>query len=197
MAAKFLMSRKDYAVATLLRKLGYQEVNNLETPDFIVFGGGVDVSPALYNEATMKGTHFDEDTDYQDFCTVIAAKLKSIPRVGICRGMQLLHVAQGGTLIQHINGHAGPMHTLLTEEEDPIAGWEDIKINSHHHQCVPIEEVDYAKEVYVSHEGTTEVIVATNLGWLGVQYHPEYATCPAEGVDFFAELMKHKLGAIL
>jgi putative glutamine amidotransferase len=197
MAAKFLMSRFDYGVASLLRKLGYQEVSDKETPDFIVFGGGYDVSPSLYNAEKLRGTYSDSDVDYQDFCTVIAGKLKQIPMLGICRGLQLLHVANGGTLIQHISGHAGTPHRLLAMDEEEIEGWEGLTINSSHHQCVPIHEVDYADEVYVSHEGSTEVVVATSCGFLGVQYHPEYSNCPENAVDFFAELMKHKFQGML
>jgi putative glutamine amidotransferase len=197
MAAKFMMSRHDYSVSNLLKKLGYVETKDNEYPDFIVFGGGVDVSPYLYNQEPQKGVYSDKDIDYQDFSTVIAGKLKQIPMLGICRGMQLLHVANGGTLVQHIDNHAGTVHKLLTNLEEPISGWEELKINSTHHQCVPIDETDYAEQVYVSHEGTTEVLVATNTGFLGVQYHPEYASCPEEGVDFFAELMKHKFEGIL
>jgi putative glutamine amidotransferase len=197
MAAKFMMSRFDYTISQLLKRLGYVEVIGAEVPDFIVFGGGMDVSPALYSQTPIRGVYSDKDLDYQDFCTVIAAKLKDIPRLGICRGMQLLHVANGGTLIQHIEGHAGTLHKLLNVDEEPIKGWEDLVINSTHHQCVPVDETDYADEVYVSHQGTTEVLVATSLGFMGVQYHPEYSTCPSDAVDFFAELMKHKFEGIL
>lgn len=197
MVAKFLMSRYDYNVSQLFKKLGYQEVTGNENPDFIVFGGGMDVNPSLYNEEPLRQTVFDLDVDYQDFCTVIAAKLKQIPMVGICRGMQLLHVANGGTLIQHITGHSGSVHRLLNSEEKPIFGWEDLKVNSTHHQCVPNDELGYADEYYVSHEGTTEGIVATSAGFVGVQYHPEYHSCPEEAVDFFAELMKHKFEGML
>lgn len=197
MAAKFLMSRFDYHVANLLRKLGYQEVTGNEVPDFLVFGGGVDVTPALYNQTPAAKTFCDKDTDYQDFSTVIAGKLKEIPMLGICRGMQLLHVANGGTLIQHLEGHAGVIHKLLDSEEKYIPGWESLQINSTHHQCVPNDELDYAEEYYVSHQGTTEVIVALNSGFLGVQYHPEYPACPEDAVEFFAELMKHKFEGVL
>jgi putative glutamine amidotransferase len=197
MVAKFLMSRFDYGVSSFLKKLGYQEVGDKDTPDFIVFGGGYDVSPSLYNTDKLRGTYSDADVDYQDFCTVIAGKLKQIPMLGICRGLQLLHVANGGTLIQHISGHAGSTHRLLASDEEEIEGWEELVINSSHHQCVPIHEVDYADEVYVSHEGSTEVVVASSRGFLGVQYHPEYSSCPENAVDFFAELMKHKFQGML
>jgi putative glutamine amidotransferase len=197
MAAKFLMSRLDYGVSNLLKKLGYQEVSNNQSPDFIVFGGGPDVSPYLYNQEKAKGTHSDVAIDYEDFCTVIASKLKQIPMLGICRGLQLLHVANGGTLIQHMNGHAGVIHKLLCNDEEEIEGWEGLEVNSHHHQCIPVHEVDYADELYVSLEGSTEVIVAPSCGFLGVQYHPEYLNCPETGLDFFAELMKHKFQGML
>lgn len=193
----FLMSRPDYTVGNLLRKLGYEEVYSGNVPNFIVFCGGSDVTPSLYSAKPEKATYSDKNIDYQDFCTVIAAKLQEIPMLGICRGLQLLHVAQGGTLIQHITGHSGNVHGLLDEEEKLIEGWEEIKVNSTHHQCVPYDELDYADEFYLSPDLTTEVVVAPKKGFLGVQYHPEYATCPKIAIDFFEELMKNKFGGIL
>jgi len=192
-----MMSRYDYTIVKFLNKLGYQEAVTNETPDFIVFGGGADVCPYLYDEEPKPRVFSDKDNDYQDFSTVIAAKLKQIPMLGICRGLQLLHVARGGSLVQHIDGHGGTIHKLLTPEKQEIAGWEGITINSAHHQCVPADQVGYAEKVFVSGEGITEVVVATNLGFLGVQYHPEYVNCPKEGIDFFVELMKNDFEGIL
>ncbi len=197
MVSKFIMSRFDYTIAKLLTKLGYQEAVANEVPDFIVFGGGADVCPFLYEETPKGGVFSDKDNDYQDFSTVIAGKLKQIPMLGICRGLQLLHVARGGSLIQHIPNHGGTVHKLLTFENQEIEGWSGLTVNSSHHQCIPTNEVGYAEKVFVSGDGVTEVVVATNLGFLGVQYHPEYVNCPQGGIDFFAELMEKNFEGIL
>jgi putative glutamine amidotransferase len=197
MTYTFMMSRSDYSISKLLKKLGYSEAADGKIPDFMVFGGGSDVTPYLYNQQPKVGTFASQDNDYQDFCTVIASKLKQIPMLGICRGLQLLHVANGGTLIQHIDNHAGTIHRMLTRGGKKIPGWEDLSVNSTHHQSVPVEETHYAEEVYTGGDSVTEGVVALKKGFVGVQYHPEFANCPEEGVEFFTELLKHKLEGIL
>jgi putative glutamine amidotransferase len=198
MSAKFLLSRPDAQVSLLLKKLGYQEANSSETPDFLVFGGGPDVHPYLYNDIPKKNVYPAPNYDYQDFCTVIAGKLRNIPMLGICRGLQLLHVANGGTLTQHVDGHGGVTHGLTREDGKPLLGWEDIKVNSVHHQCIPEDETGYADLVYYGPGQVTEVLDASNsCGFLGVQFHPEYSNCPEEAVDFFAQLMKNNFEGIL
>lgn len=197
MVAKFIMSHPNVQVSNLLTTFGYEEAISFELPDFIVFTGGADVSPSLYFHKKEVRTQVDQNRDYQDFCSVIGARLKGIPMVGICRGMQLLHVAAGGTLIQHIDNHAGTRHALRMPDKSPIYGWEGLQVNSTHHQCVPVDETTDYDTVYCSHEGTTEVIVSKEKGFVAVQFHPEYPSAPEDSVDFFNELLKHKLGEML
>ena len=197
MTRKFLMSTPNAQISNLLVTLGYTETDGSVTPDFMVFSGGADVTPSLYFRDEDLRTYTDKNRDYTDMCTLIAGRLQRVPMLGICRGMQLLHVAAGGTLTQHIAGHGGVTHKLLMPDGQPIYGWENIHVNSTHHQCVPIEETNNYDEVYVSHDGVTEAIVAKEKGFVAVQFHPEYSTASNECVEFFAELVKFKLGGLL
>jgi putative glutamine amidotransferase len=194
----FALSDDNFQVAALFKKLGYRhETNPNVRPDFFVFPGGADVTPSLYFQHKESKTFNNIERDFRELTILNTARLLEIPCVGICRGIQFLHVSLGGTLTQHIDGHAGAIHTLLDEEGSPINGWEDIKVNSTHHQCIPLDETELYDEVYTSPELTVEGFVDLERFTMGVQYHPEYPNCPEEGVEFFAEMMKHKLEGIL
>jgi len=197
MAPKFLMSEQNLQVSSLMKAFGHEEASAFEIPDYIIFTGGADVSPSLYFEKPHLLTRTDQSRDYQDFCSVIAARLRGVPMLGICRGMQLLHVAGGGTLLQHITGHGGVTHALRNKDDSPIKGWETLFVNSTHHQCVPVEETSDYDVVYCSHQGTTEVIVSEKKGFVAVQFHPEYPNASDESVAFFEELVKTKLGGMM
>jgi len=185
MVRKFLMSTPNAQVSSLLKTFGYEETDGSVTPDFMVFTGGADVTPSLYFKEEDLRTYTDKRRDYTDYCTLIAGRLQRVPMLGICRGMQFLHVAGGGTLTQHISGHAGTSHKLLMPDGTPIYGWDKLYVNSTHHQCVPIEETNSYDEVYVSHDGVTEAIVSKEKNFVGVQFHPEYPTASEESVEFF------------
>jgi putative glutamine amidotransferase len=194
---KFAMSSSDFAVTQLLKKLGFeQEYDKDKKPDFYVFTGGPDVSPNLYFEEAQPKTYVDLSRDYLDLCSLAAARLQRIPCVGICRGAQFLHVSLGGSLIQHIDNHAGAIHSLLNEDGGPIKYWEDLKVNSTHHQAIPLESCTDYDEVYLSPELTVEAFSDLDRLTLGVQYHPEYNNCPKEGVKFFKEMLENFLQGV-
>lgn len=194
----FGMSTHNDSVRNLLVKLGYTEEKNKEiAPDFLVFTGGADVTPSLYFQEPHRATYSDLQRDYNDLCNLAAARLRSIPCVGICRGAQFLHVSLGGTLIQDIAGHAGSIHDLLDENGKVITGWEGLKVNSTHHQAIPLEESDNYDEVFTSPELTVEAFADYERRTIGFQFHPEYANCPELGVKFFTEMLKEQLGDML
>lgn len=114
--------------------------------DVLVIPGGADVEPSRYNETPhfMTGR---SNPHYEYLDTYFLPKWIETgkPIIGICRGMQSLNVAMGGTLFQHIKGHVGHPdrredrhHDIFTEIYDPAKGI-DFRVyptNSYHHQCV-------------------------------------------------------------
>jgi putative glutamine amidotransferase len=105
-----------------------------------------------------------------------------VPTLGICRGEQLLNVALGGSLVQHIEGHTqgeprdALTHGLRLEPTSRLAhalGTTDTHINSHHHQALArlgrgLRAVAWAPD------GTVEGVESTEHPWLlAVQFHPE------------------------
>lgn len=158
--------------------------------DGFLFPGGVDIDPALYGQAPLPGA--GEPNPVRDrfelpFLKAVIAADK--PLLCICRGMQLLNVAQGGTLKQDIKPiqkyqHAavrrpgGYAHPVRLREGSLIAGIfgkNTIKVNSLHHQAA--ERVGKGLRVTAkSPDGFVEALeFPDRKGFcLGVQWHPEH-----------------------
>ena len=104
----------------------------LEEAELVLFTGGEDINPELYNQPVHPTTWFSEERDKME----IEAWYKIKPHQlvwGTCRGMQLLTALNGGKLIQNVNNHAGADH-------DITVGNEIFTVTSLHHQmCYPYD----------------------------------------------------------
>ena len=81
-----------------------------ETNSILILHGGADISPSLHNKKAAPWTHANDYPSPRDKAEVALAQraiAPNIPIFGICRGAQLLTALAGGTLVQHVNGHAG------------------------------------------------------------------------------------------
>lgn len=106
----------------------YRIVDQLENSDIVVFTGGADVNPVLYNHPKHPATCFSEARDKVDKDIYEqAAKLKR-PMLGICRGAQFLCVMAGGSLIQDQN-NSYSTHPIKTFARKTIM------VRSDHHQA--------------------------------------------------------------
>jgi putative glutamine amidotransferase len=76
--------------------------------DGLLLSGGADVDPARYGRAVSGSVATEPDRDLLEVEAWAAATAKGVPILGICRGMQAINVFAGGTLLQHVDGHAGP-----------------------------------------------------------------------------------------
>ena len=181
----------------------------LEFCDGVLFAGGDDVDPKHYGEEIA----FDnvQTTPLRDdFELALAELLKndSRPILGICRGEQLLNVAFGGSLYQHIDGHrqeekgAVNLRTAKILEGSflhEIVGENEVKTNSFHHQAVKAVAPDFVASA-VADDGTVEAIepaVKSDRFFLAVQWHPEYLVktdAPAKKIfEAFIEAAKKEL----
>ena len=169
----------------------------------IVTGGGFDVDPALFGDATRHPTV--KTKDRRTAFELAAAKgvlARDLPVLGICGGQQLLNVALGGTLIQHIpdevpdclqHGQPNPRHepghtvrviagTLLRR----ITGVDSLGVNSAHHQAVKAAGPGLVIDA-VAEDGVVEGIEDPRHRFcLGVQWHPEFEISEADGQIFRA-----------
>lgn len=165
--------------------------NLLERLDGLLLSGGHDVNPQLYGQEIRGccGTLMPM-RDEQDIVLARAAWKKGVPTLGICRGMQILAVAFGGTMYQDVKEEMGienhfytmlprnyPSHSVLLDKQSKlfeILGEEKVRVNSFHHQAVR-ELPNEARRAAVSEDGLIEALEfgEKNQFFLGVQWHPE------------------------
>jgi putative glutamine amidotransferase len=170
-----------------LRAVGIQpveDVTTLDGLDGLMLAGGSDVDPALYGaERQAESGPPDRDRDDREIKLVREALDLDLPVFAICRGLQMLNVALGGTLIQHIEGHRQPKEAVLHAVKiDPASRLEsilkldDYVVNSRHHQCAD----RVASGLVVTARDPGGVVEALELPGkrfvLAVQWHPEERT---------------------
>ena len=162
---------------------------DLSQLDGLILTGGLDVDPARYGEERHpKVRHVDPRRDEFELTVLQRALDADIPVLAICRGHQLLNVAFGGTLLQHIEGDGhrahkeGDMpsrwHVVHLEPEGRLAaihGVGEMEVNSRHHQAVlPAMLAADLRPLAYSPDGIVEAFESTRHSWvLGVQWHPE------------------------
>jgi putative glutamine amidotransferase len=169
----------------------------------VVTGGAFDIDPALYGEADRHATvTLKEGRTDAEMALVRSALARRMPVLGICGGQQLLAVALGGRLIQHIpdtiegaleheqpNPRHQPGHpiaivpgTLLHR----ITGQDSMQVNSAHHQAVGVTGPRAVVNA-TAPDGVIEGIEAPDLPFcLGLQWHPEFGIDPGDGRIFAA-----------
>jgi len=119
------------SIRQLMMEAGFTAAKSLIDADVVVFSGGEDVNPALYGEKPHRTTYFTESRDaYEKQVYDTCVKDKKF-MFGICRGAQFLHVMNGGTLWQNVQGHGGRSH-LIVDLEDDVR----VSATSIHHQML-------------------------------------------------------------
>jgi putative glutamine amidotransferase len=176
--------------------------------DGVVLGGGVDVDPTRYgvNDAPHPTVELDPERDATDFAAFHEARREKVPVLGICRGMQLVNVALGGTLHQDIpSDHPSEIaHEVRGQHPDrrdhpveiepgtrlsEIAGAREIHVNSRHHQAV--EKLAPGLEVSaVAPDGLVEAFESREPWLLAVQWHPENLRRDEPSRRLFAEFAR-------
>ncbi|HET6561184.1 MAG TPA: gamma-glutamyl-gamma-aminobutyrate hydrolase family protein [Marmoricola sp.] len=154
--------------------------------DGLVISGGADVSPERYEEAPHPRTaSWRDDRDLWELELVDAAEQLGTPLLGICRGMQVMAVAAGGALHQHVPDLVGDeTHSPGEDAFGPISlkiaadsllgalVGERLDVRCHHHQAVR-EHPSYDAVAWAE-DGTLEAMEQRGDRFcLGVQWHPE------------------------
>jgi len=160
----------------------------LERVDALVLTGGEDVSPARYGEAPHPALgRISDERDAAEIALVQAAHELRVPTLAICRGVQILNVALGGTLTQHITdaypGHGTPgveggqhVHEVTIDAESRAGvamGAIRARCSCHHHQAV--DRVGRGLRVTArGDDGIVEAVELDGPAWVtAVQWHPE------------------------
>ena len=170
----------------------------LDLLDGLLLAGGADIDPAAYGaSAHAQTTHTVPERDDAEIALARLAIDRDLPVLGICRGMQLLNVARGGTLHQHLpelvghEGHRPTPGSFAASEHDVrlqdgslaagVAGEALHLTKQHHHQGVDVVGEGFAVTGWSQIDDLPEAIELPEHRFvLGVQWHPE--ADPGSGV---------------
>ncbi|MBU6312708.1 MAG: type 1 glutamine amidotransferase [Actinomycetales bacterium] len=148
----------------------------LEGIDGVLLCGGADIDPARYGQTDVHPEVYDVDAlqDEADLTLATYCLESGIPTLAVCRGLHVVNVARGGSLVQHMDDHHRHVVHDVVIESGPV-GIEPgpITASCYHHQCID-RLGSGLKAVGRAEDGTVEAVAIDAAGWaFGVQWHPE------------------------
>lgn len=168
-----------------------------EPLDGLVLAGGQDVGADLYDGRTHeRSTWLDAERDRWELALLQAARDRGLPVLAVCRGIQLLNVAHGGTLHGHIEDELGhdydataPRHAVTAEPGSCVARLSGtaFEVTTAHHQG--LDRIGDGLAVTArAQDGTVEAVEAADA--IGVQWHPEWQLDDPAGQPLFDWLVE-------
>ena len=177
----------------------------LDRLDGLVLSGGADIEPLRYGATPEPELgEVEADRDAWEFALFSAASTLSMPVLGICRGLQLVNVAYGGTLRQHVELDDGAGHPqwdvdgrVATHEVTTVAGTTlrglvgpSLGVNSLHHQVVNTVGAGLVVTAHAS-DDVVEGLETSDGSVLAVQWHPELLAKPDPTFTWIVERSRH------
>jgi putative glutamine amidotransferase len=171
--------------------------------DGLVFTGGGDVDPDRYGaERAPESGGIDSERDEAEIDLLEGAVALGMPILAVCRGIQILNVARGGSLVQHLPNITSEPHLVIdrrTEQVhavrlDPaselsrIVGADSLGVNTLHHQAVDRVGAGL-RAVAWAEDGTIEALEDDTHQLIAVQWHPEQLPQEFEQVRLFEWLL--------
>ena len=168
----------------------------------IIIGGGDDIDPLLYGSHDDGLARIDRDRDAFEVDIIEHALKTDLPIFGICRGMQLLNVVQGGSLFGDIRG----MRRLTSSRRTPfprkqvrvldgsefgaIVRKNAFKVNSLHHQAIDDLGASMKAVAWDDDDFIQAIEYSDHRFMMGVQWHPEYLPYLPVQLSIFRRLVK-------
>lgn len=182
----------------------------LDSLDGLCVPGGPDLDPGTYcEEPHAELGPFNRDVDRFELAMVNAADERELPIFGICRGAEVLNVARGGSLIQHLPDLGArlphrqdapgietshPVAVVTDSLLGEITGASELQVNSFHHQGLGRLGRDL-RPVAAAPDDTIEAIEATDRRFcLGVQWHAETLVHMEPQIALFGAFVEAALG---
>lgn len=177
------------------------------TYDALVLCGGTDIDPSIYGQENTASVDIDHDRDSAEFELFEMYKAQNKPILGVCRGHQLINVAMGAPLIQHLeNAHLHSSNIaefdLIHDVTADINGFvgklygEKLVTNSFHHQGVGTPAKGLRAVAWSENGKVIEALEHEFLPIFSVQWHPERMCCDhlradtVNGIDIFEYFIK-------
>ena len=171
----------------------------LDAVDAVVITGGCDVDPASYGHYPDEQLGpIDPRRDASDLAIARAVVARNLSTLAVCRGVQILNVALGGTLTQHVDDHMRldqyniDAHTVKIDAQSRLArivGTETLGVNTLHHQVLDALGNGVGAVAHNEHGHTEAIEIDGAPNVLGVQWHPEFLRHRADHLALFAQLI--------
>jgi putative glutamine amidotransferase len=176
--------------------------------DGLLISGGADVHPSRYGQAVAGSREIEDDRDELESVAWRVAQSRSVPVLGICRGLQAINVFAGGTLLQHVEGHQGAGWGLGPPATHPIrlvpgtrlasllGPAEELDVNAYHHQGIRAADLAPGLTAAAWADSSAGPLVEGLEGdgdrfLVGVQCHPERVeSTPQEFERLFAAFVR-------
>lgn len=169
-----------------VKRLGHTPISTLDPGavnlcDILILPGGGDITPAFYGEDIRGSRNIDAELDTLQREAFERALKRRIPILGICKGMQMINVGLGGTLIQDLptaaihRGEKDLYHQTHIEKNSPLYSLygEQALVNSAHHQAIRQLGQGLRAIQWCPEDHCIEGILHESLPILGLQWHPE------------------------
>jgi len=177
---------------------GVVDPSELDGADALVVWGGEDISPSLYNHAVNRRTGAGDQPSRRDsieWALMQRAAEMGIPIIGVCRGAQMLCALAGGSLFQHVDGHAGVGQHMATDYKGVI-----VPVSSLHHQMLNPEGVDHDMVQWSTERRSGRYFTQDNTDPDAIPpvHEPEYVYFPkvkGHAIQWHPEFMDHSCEA--
>src|SRR5437762_5053080 len=172
----------------------------MDQMDGLLLTGVSDIAPEFLRQENVDRTLIDKDVDplrdRWEFEAISNSLARGLPILSICRGIQVLNVALGGTLRLDIAGHRHPdqkERDIQPLRYDTAANHRFEKVNSSHHQAIDRVADGFEVEAWCAHDDVIEQMRLRDYPFaLAVQYHPERGKIYDDLFeDFFSRLDGH------